>query len=183
MTKFHKDGTLPLNGEIFVFGSNLAGIHGAGAAKIAHQKFGAVYGRGLGFQGRSYAIPTKDYDIRTISLDEIKHYVKIFVDRTNDDFIINHGYFVTRVGCGLAGYTDDQIAPLFKGARNCSFVEAWRPYLEDAQVPLVKKKLPLPEFPVDDQSLTCSKCGMVWKGAMMYSCGDNECPVQRRAYC
>jgi len=181
MTKFHKDGTLPLNGEIFVFGSNLAGIHGAGAAKIAHQKFGAVYGSGMGLMGKSWAIPTKDNFLNTLTLSDIARHIHIFVNDA-PKFFPEHKWFVTRVGCGLAGYTDDQIAPLFKGARNCSFAEAWRPYLEDAQVPLVKKKLPLPEFPVDDQSLTCSKCGIVWKGAMMYSCSHSECPVQSRAY-
>lgn len=133
--KFHKDGTLPTNGEVFVFGSNLAGIHGAGAAKVAAAKFGAQYGHGKGWQFsetgcHSYAIPTKDRNIRTISLEEIKIYVDKFIDITNDTFVLNKGYFVTRIGCGLAGYKDSQIAPMFKGAKNCSFAEEWRQYLE-----------------------------------------------------
>lgn len=128
--KFHRDGTLPETPMTFVFGSNLAGIHGAGAAKIAVAKFGAVYGIGKGYRGRSYAIPTKDRDLRSLSLDEIEHYVRDFVEYTNHGMIID-SYFVTRVGCGLAGYRDSQIAPMFKGAKNCSFAEEWRPYLEE----------------------------------------------------
>lgn len=135
LRKYHKDGTLPQNGEVFVFGSNLAGIHGAGAAKIACAKFGAVYGRGKGFQPdyKSYAIPTKDASIRnSLSLDEINFYIKMFIrDYTNNDFVLTRGWFVTRIGCGLAGYTDAQIAPLFKDAQNCSFAEQWKPYLEN----------------------------------------------------
>lgn len=130
--KFHKDGTLPQNGEVFVFGSNLAGIHGAGAARAAHEKFGAEYGFGKGWKHpwKCYAIPTKDYQINTISLDEIRVYINEFIILTQDYFVLNKGYFVTRIGCGLAGYKDEQIAPLFKEARNCSFAEEWRQYLE-----------------------------------------------------
>lgn len=129
--KFHKDGSLPLNGEVFVFGSNLSGIHGAGAAKVATAKFGAVYGRGIGFWGNSYAIPTKDHSITSMSLDEIRRHVETFVKITQSPFYKNNGYFVTRVGCGLAGYKDSDIAPFFRGAENCSFAEEWRNYLED----------------------------------------------------
>ena len=131
MIIFHKDGTLPQNGEVFVFGSNLAGIHGAGAAKVAAARFGMPYGFGKGWTHpfKAYAIPTKDRNINTIPLDEIRLYVDEFVQMTASDFILNSGYFVTRVGCGLAGYKDEQIAPMFKGAKNCSFAEEWRPYL------------------------------------------------------
>ena len=127
--RFHIDGTLPQNGEVFVFGSNLAGIHGAGAAKIATAKFGAEYGRGSGFQGLSYAIPTKGFNLEVLPLHTIQHDIEEFVRRTNDGFTLTYGYFVTRVGCGLAGYSDAEIAPMFKGATNCSFAEEWRPYL------------------------------------------------------
>jgi hypothetical protein len=125
--KFHRDGTLPQNGEIWVFGSNLAGIHGAGAAKVAIDKFGAVWGKGDYHHGNSYAIPTKDKKINTIPLEWIANYVDEFVNFTH----CNQGwlYFVTRVGCGLAGYKDEQIAPMFRGAINCSFAEEWREYL------------------------------------------------------
>jgi hypothetical protein len=126
--KFHKDGTLPTNGEIFVFGSNLAGVHGAGAAKVAAEKFGARSGIHTGTCGRSYAIPTKDYKLNTRSLTMINVSIALFKGvakkRSNEQF------FVTRIGCGLAGYHDSQIAPMFKGAPdNCSFAEEWREYL------------------------------------------------------
>ena len=68
ITKLEKD-------QVFVFGSNEAGIHGAGAAKLAHEKFGAVSGVGFGLQGQTYAIPTKDLEIRTLPLDNIEYYI------------------------------------------------------------------------------------------------------------
>lgn len=128
--KYHKDGTLPKNGEIFVFGSNLAGVHGAGAARVAMEKFNAPLGRGLGFVSmRSYAIPTKNEHIESYSLDTIHQFVNEFIMLSGD--LINCEFFVTRIGCGLAGYRDDQIAPMFKECnRNCSFAEEWKPYLE-----------------------------------------------------
>lgn len=131
MIKFHVDGTLPKNSEVFVFGSNLAGIHGAGAAKIAAAKFEMPYGFGKGwcFPHKAYAIPTKDRNLNTLSLREISGYVEDFVRLTNSAFVLNNGYFVTRVGCGLAGYNDEDIALMFKGAKNCSFAESWHPYL------------------------------------------------------
>ena len=138
MYKYHKDGTLPQNGEVFVFGSNLAGIHGAGAAKVAQERFGAIYGNGVGPQTehRSYAIPTKGFDLRfPLSLSQIKYHIDQFVEYTQDLQAIAHiqhpGFFVTRVGCGLAGYRDEEIAPLFRNAKNCSFAEQWKPYLEN----------------------------------------------------
>ena len=127
MYKFHRDGTLPQNGEVFVFGSNLAGIHGAGAAKVALNKYGALWGKGVGLHGMTYAIPTKDEFINTLPLHEIKEFVEQFVSDSN--FYEDGQYFVTRVGCGLAGYKDEQIAPMFKGAKNCSFAEEWKQYL------------------------------------------------------
>jgi hypothetical protein len=132
MNKFHNDYTLPERGEVFVFGSNLSGIHGAGAAKLAAQKFGAQYGDGKGWMKgfKSYAIPTKGVTLSVLPLSTIEDDIKRFVTMTNDQFVINNGYFVTRVGCGLAGYKDEQIAPMFKGAKNCSFAEEWKQYIE-----------------------------------------------------
>lgn len=126
MIQFHQDGTRPSKDQIFVFGSNEAGVHGAGAAAFALER-GAVWGQGSGIQGSTYAIPTKDHDIRTLRLSIITVYVNLFIQFTKDN--PNLKFFVTRVGCGLAGYTDNQIAPLFKGAVNCSFAEEWTPYL------------------------------------------------------
>lgn len=94
--------------EIFVFGSNLDGLHGGGAARIAYEKFGAIWGKGVGMQGQSYAIPTMHGGV-----DAIKPYVDDFVDyaKTHTDYL----FYVTRIGCGIAGFTDAEIAPLFNG--------------------------------------------------------------------
>lgn len=117
--------------EIFVFGSNLAGIHGAGAALYARKYQGAVMGRGIGHHGDSYGIPTKDIQLRTLSLESIKDFVQQFIWYAH----IRPGctFKVTRIGCGLAGYTDAEIAPLFNGAPiNCQFDLAWKPFLGDS---------------------------------------------------
>jgi len=99
--------------EIFVFGSNLSGFHGAGAAKLAFDEFDAIYGQGVGLQGRSYAIPTKDYYIRrTLTIGEIKPYVDDFILFANDNQSLK--FLLTEIGCGLAGINVNDIAPLFK---------------------------------------------------------------------
>lgn len=97
--------------EIFVFGSNLEGSHGGGAAKTAHNRFGAIWGQGVGLQGQSYGIPTMHG-----GPEEIRPYVEEFIAfaRTNPDLT----FLVTRVGCGIAGFHDSEIAPLFTGAED-----------------------------------------------------------------
>lgn len=95
--------------DIFVFGSNLAGMHGGGAARVAWQKFGAVWGQGVGLQGQSYAIPTMQGGVETI-----KPYVDEFLDVAYE--CDQNTFYVTRIGCGIAGFTDEQIAPLFDRA-------------------------------------------------------------------
>lgn len=92
--------------EIFVFGSNLAGIHGGGAARVALRRFGAIMGRGTGLQGRSYAIPTMQGGVETI-----EPYVAEFVCFAKSRPELT--FYVTRIGCGIAGFSDEQIAPLF----------------------------------------------------------------------
>jgi hypothetical protein len=126
---FHEDNTLPTDlRTVLVFGSNMAGIHGAGAAKIAAEKFGAQRNVGFGRTGRSYAIPTKNYNMKPISLSQIAAYAGAFVQHAR--LRPTERFFVTRVGCGLAGFRDDQIAPLFKRVpSNCSMPEPWREYL------------------------------------------------------
>ncbi|MBP5398349.1 MAG: hypothetical protein J6Y32_06990 [Bacteroidales bacterium] len=96
--------------EVFVFGSNLAGMHGGGAAYAAFRKFGAVWGCGVGHRGQSYAIPTMQGGVETI-----KPYVDGFIDYavTHPEFF----FYVTRIGCGIAGFRDEEIAPLFAAAR------------------------------------------------------------------
>lgn len=101
--------------QILVFGSNEKGAHGAGAAKQA-LKFGAILGQGVGLQGSTYAIPTKDKILNVLSIQDIKTYVDDFIE-----FVINNQhliFLVTEIGCGLAGYNPMDIAPLFKKAIN-----------------------------------------------------------------
>ena len=95
--------------EIFVFGSNLKGMHGGGAAYIAYRKFGAIMGQGVGLQGQSYAIPTMQGGVETIRpyVDEFIQFAKQHPELT---------FLVTRIGCGIAGFTDEEIAPLFEAA-------------------------------------------------------------------
>jgi len=116
--------------RVFVFGSNTRGAHGAGAARYAVEHHGAIMGLGDGLQGNSYAVPTKDMYIKTLSLKVIEKYVIKFLQ-----FAYEHDemeFDVTRIGCGLAGYTDKDMAPLFVGApKNCWFAEAWKPWLGD----------------------------------------------------
>lgn len=95
--------------EIFVFGSNLQGMHGGGAARIAYEKFGAVWGQGVGLQGQSYAIPTMQGGVETI-----KPYVDQFTEFARE--CDQNTFYVTRIGCGIAGFTDEEIAPLFDEA-------------------------------------------------------------------
>lgn len=127
VVRLHKDGIQPYEDEVFVFGSNLAGIHGAGAAKQAI-KYGAKYGQGIGLSGRTYAIPTKDDNIQTLPLSEIEVHVENFVKFSIDN--PETTFFLTRIGCGLAGYKDRDIAPMFKGCGgNCIFPEQWETFL------------------------------------------------------
>lgn len=124
---FHKDGTLPSEPSIFVFGSNLRGVHGLGAAKVAHEQFGARWGCSIGLMGDSYGIPTKNFKIHPLPFQDVDLYIYNFVHFTIENPYLR--FFVTRVGCGLAGFEDRRIAPLFKDAINCSFAEQWKPYL------------------------------------------------------
>lgn len=95
--------------DIFVFGSNLEGMHCGGAARTAVKKFGAIMGQGVGPQGQSYAIPTMQGGPETI-----KPYVDDFIDLVRE--WDQNTFYVTRIGCGIAGMTDEQIAPLFDEA-------------------------------------------------------------------
>lgn len=111
--------------SIFVFGSNLAGRHGKGAALEAIRKHGAVYGKGIGHYGNSYAIPTKDENLQTLPIHKIAKYVETFIRfaKLNPEM----KFEVTRIGCGLAGYEDKDIAPLFKGSpMNVVLPAGWR---------------------------------------------------------
>ena len=116
---------------IFVFGSNLSGIHGAGAARFAHRNKGAVMGKGIGLQGQSYALPTKGLKISFMPLNEVEVHIDAFKDFAMDH--PNMEFQVTQIGCGLAGFTKEQIAPLFKSSpSNCYFDMEWQPLLGDS---------------------------------------------------
>lgn len=115
---------------IFTFGSNLAGRHGKGSALKALLHYGAVYGQGEGLQGRSYAIPTKDRDLKPLPLADIAASVERFLDfaRSKPRLTFN----VVAIGCGLAGFTPGQIAPMFAGAPdNVILPAAFQQVLED----------------------------------------------------
>lgn len=117
---------------IFVFGSNEKGIHGGGAARVAREKYGATLGRGVGPQGRSYAIPTCSKPTgepdHGIPLEKVAGYVRDFIQYASDNPEME--FQVTQIGCGLAGWKPEQIAPLFAEAPgNCLFDTAWEPWL------------------------------------------------------
>ena len=121
--------------EVFVFGSNLQGHHGGGAARVAQSRFGAVWGQGVGLQGQSYAIPTMQGGVETI-----KPYVNQFIV-----FAKNHTelfFYVTRIGCGIAGFKDEDIAPLFSeavGMDNICLPESFAPFMEQPPFPEISR--------------------------------------------
>ena len=109
--------------EVFVFGSNLEGKHYGGAARTAYEKFGAEWGVGTGPTGKSYAIPTMHGGVK-----DIKPYVDEFIEYARNH--PNNRFLLTRIGCGIAGFKDRQIAPLFKEAwklPNINFPKEWYP--------------------------------------------------------
>lgn len=98
--------------EVFVFGSNKAGNHVGGAARVAVEKFGAIMGHGEGLQGQSYAIPTLDEQMDKVSTEELTRSVRRFADYTryNTDKV----FYVTKIGCGIAGFSVEEIVEVFK---------------------------------------------------------------------
>lgn len=135
MFMYHTDGTLPAEKScVFVFGSNLAGIHGAGAAEVAHRVYNYPMGLGAGFHSsedklEAFGIPTKGWHFNVLPLESIKLYIDYLLA-----WVIKNptkAFFITRIGCGYANYNDSEIAPMFKGfPPNCSFAEPWKKYLE-----------------------------------------------------
>lgn len=117
-----------LDNDVFVFGSNESGIHGAGAAAFAEASCGAVRGLGFGYSKNSFAIPTKDWKISQLDINTIEHYIKrfvAFVKGINPKFNPDVRFIVTKIGCGLAGYTPKDIAPFFADLRDNPMV--WLP--------------------------------------------------------
>lgn len=149
--------------EIFVFGSNLSGQHGGGAARAAYEHFGAVWGQGVGLQGQSYAIPTMHG-----GPDAIKPYVDEFITFAAGRPDLT--FLVTRIGCGIAGFRDDEIAPLFAkayGKSNIVLPETFVAYIE---------KHCHKGTPVDlcDGLLHCPDCGAVIEAHDIFcpACGN-----------
>lgn len=110
--------------EIFVFGSNLEGSHDGGAAKLAYNRFGAVWGLGTGIQGRSYAIPTMQGGVETI-----RPFVDAFIQFAKQNTTLT--FLVTRIGCGIAGFRDEEIAPLFEDALDLENVILPKEFVEN----------------------------------------------------
>lgn len=129
--RFHPDGTLPQSpAAVWVFGSNLEGRHGKGAARVAADRYAATRFQSVGRMGRCYAIPTKSTPHATLTLPVIRTYIEEF--KRYAAAHPSETYFVTRIGCGEAGYRDEQVAPLFLGSpANCDFAEDWRLYLNN----------------------------------------------------
>jgi hypothetical protein len=128
---------------IFVFGSNELGIHGGGAARVAREKHGAVLHQGFGPQGNSFAIPTCSKPTgepgSEIPISKVRYYVACFLmyAATHPEL----DFQVTQVGCGLAGWKPEQIAPMFWDAPdNCFFDSAWKPWLTDKSNSGVSRK-------------------------------------------
>lgn len=127
---FHVDGSSPASGQVFVFGSNLSGLHGGGAARAAHRFYDAKWGVAEGITGRCYAIPTVKHHLAgSLSLDEIRAAIERFLHHAATH--PESQFFVTRIGCGLAGHHDQDIAPMFADApMNCSLPLPWQQYVE-----------------------------------------------------
>ena len=119
--------------EIFVFGSNRQGRHGKGAALTARNKFGAIYGQSQGLQGQSYAIITKELrkEYQPVSLQEVKEGVDTFIQFAKDNKHLT--FYVVELGCNLAYFTVEQIAPLFKPTLRLKNVYLPERFLENLQ--------------------------------------------------
>lgn len=116
--------------DVFVFGSNLAGRHGKGAALHARKHFGAIYGKGEGRQGNSYAIPTKDGDLNVLHVRDIHMHVLDFLNYARNHW--EESFNVTEVGCGLAGYHPEDIAPMFIGcSENVNLPESFKKIIKE----------------------------------------------------
>lgn len=122
--KFTPERISQLEGnEIFVFGSNLQGMHGGGAAYVAHQRFGAEWGVGVGRTGQTYAIPTMHGGV-----EAIRPYVEEFIAYAAAH--PKYTFLVTRIGCGIAGFCDEEMAPLFEKALELQNVILPRSFVE-----------------------------------------------------
>lgn len=134
--QFHADGSAAPTGHIFVFGSNLRGAHLGGAGLAAHEQYGAGWGDSEGRTGHAYAIPTVAATVVTrLSLPAIGAAVERFITYATTHPHLH--FFVTRIGCGIAGHLDADIAPMFRNApANCSLPDTWAELLGEAPEPI-----------------------------------------------
>lgn len=137
MITFHKDMTHPTRpNSVFVFGSNLAGMHGAGSARAALDHYGAALGVYYGLSGRAFAIPTVDSAIEKLPIEVIEMYIVKLIQ-----YSLEHPdtvFFITRLGCGIAGFADWMIAQIFNNGQNYhnfDFPEEWKQYLTLTSIP------------------------------------------------
>lgn len=127
---FHQDGTEPKGNEVFVFGSNLSGHHGEGAAYLAFVSYGAKMGVGYGPTGHAYAVPTKQRNWKyRLTIEEIKEHTDAFAKYTRR--LKTQLFWVTGIGCGYSRYKPEQMAPLFWDCINCSFPDTWMMALKE----------------------------------------------------
>lgn len=129
--RYHQNNTIPEypSNYIFVFGSNLAGLHRIDYGPIAETMYGAETGIGIGFSGRSYALPVKDRFIRYLSLSEITKYINLFKQFTHEH--PNKQFWITNMCEDKKGYKPYELGRLFAGCNtNCVFPLAWKPYLK-----------------------------------------------------
>lgn len=128
--------------EVFVFGSNENGFHGAGAAKLAKEKFGAIEGKGFGPAGQTFAIPTKDWAMDQIPYDALECFVMRFIGYALRN--PEKHFLVTQIGCGLAGFTPKEVAPFFNLAQhlpNVSLPQCFLDVLTDSKVEEIIKDM------------------------------------------
>lgn len=114
MTKVKEEFKPIPSNAYWAFGSNESGVHGSGTALTAKEKYGAIMGQGWGLQGKCFAIPTKDWDINTLDLDDIYHYVQRFIAFAKSRPKMT--FYMTKIGCGLAGLKEEDIIPMFNNS-------------------------------------------------------------------
>lgn len=138
LPSFHPDNTIPDSSWIWVFGSNEKGAHGKGAAKVARVNFHAEYGVGRGPTAQAYAIPTKDRSLKPLPLESIYASVVDFLAYAAEH--PKSKFFITRIGCVLAGYSDEEIGPAFADApANCSLPDEWKQFCTVLDYPVLQE--------------------------------------------
>ncbi|MCZ4244931.1 A1S_2505 family phage non-structural protein [Pedobacter punctiformis] len=140
--------------EVFVFGSNMNGNHAGGAARLAQDKFGAINGQAFGLQGKSFGIPTLNYDMSKIAMPDLARFVSKFIAFADTNR--NLAFLVTEIGCGIAGFTHAEIAPLFKEAYGVHNIALPQSFVE---ILSTQKK----GYKVTDSNMICNPDGKPFK--------------------